>query len=222
MADRHPDATTVMEHDAVRRERERHGARHARGAAAAGESPVDEERPRAAAGAVPDITLTAARGPAGRVAFVALLVALVGAWGATVAFTGPAMGFSADGTAAWHWDTAHALLWLAPGAAAVLAAVALLGLVPATRGGRGRLGTATAGIAVVACGAWFVIGPVAWPVLHAAAPVFRPARPLRELAFQVVYSLGPGSLLLALGGAAAAWGMRRRAPSSARPVSLVT
>jgi len=194
MADRHPEGTSLIEHDAV---------------------------PPGAA-SVPDIALMASPGPAGRVAFVAILVAVVGAWGGSGAFAGPATRFSADGTSAWHWNMAHALLWLVPGAAAVLSAFALLALVPSTRRDRGRVGTAAAGVAVVVCGARFVIGPVAWPALHPSTAVFTPASPLRALAYRAVYSLGPGSVLLALGGMVLAWGLRRRAPSPARPVSLVT
>ena len=172
-----------------------------------------------------DITLAASPGPAGRLALTAVLVAVVGAWGGIAAFAGPALGFSADGTTAWYWDMAHAVLWLVPGAATVALALAVLGFVPSTRRGRGRLGTAAAGMAIIACGAWFVVGPTAWPTLHPSTAVFTPASPLRELAYEVVYSLGPGTLLLALGGMVAAWGMRcraRRDSSPARHVSLVS
>ena len=223
MAERQLQGTTTIEHDAVRRERERHWPGPGRGADRAALSPGPAQGPLPDATTVPDITLSTARGPAGRVALVAVLVAVVGAWGGLAAFAGPALGFSADGTRSWYWNTAHAVLWFAPGAAAVTLAALVLGFVPSTRRGRGRLVTASAGLAVMACGAWFVIGPAAWPALHPATAVFTPASPLRELAYQVVYSLGPGSLLLAFGGMVAGWGWRRRgvAPSSPRGRALL-
>ncbi|MGH9304537.1 MAG: hypothetical protein ACRDZ5_09020, partial [Acidimicrobiales bacterium] len=49
------------------------------------------------------------------------------------------------------------------------------------------------------CGAWFVIGPLAWPVLE-GAHVFVGASPLVELTYWIGYSLGPGLLLAMLGG----------------------
>jgi hypothetical protein len=134
----------------------------------------------------------------------------VAAWGGIVPFLGPAIRFSGDGTPSWFWDAPHALLWLVPGAVAFVAAVAVLGFVPTTRRGRGRVSTAAAGFAMAICGAWFVVGPLAWPVLKSSAGVFVPASPLRELDYQIAYSLGPGMLLLLVGGMVIGWGLRRR------------
>src|SRR5574340_782616 len=57
--------------------------------------------------------------PAAGIGTLGVLTLLVGAWGGIVPFVGPIFGFSADGTVAWYWNMPHALLWLAPGAAAV-------------------------------------------------------------------------------------------------------
>ena len=155
-------------------------------------------------------TVTVLRGPSGRLAVAGVCALAVGVWGAIVPFVGPAIRFNADGTPSWFWNLPHALLWLAPGAAAVVAAAAVLGFVPLTRRGRGRVSTAFAGFIMAVAGAWFVIGPLAWPVMKASAGVFVPAGPLRELDYQLVYSLGPGVLLLLFGGMVIGWGLRRR------------
>jgi hypothetical protein len=95
------------------------------------------------------------------VGFVALVVS---AWGGIVAFVGPTFGFSADGAASWHWDLSHAVLALIPGALGCLAALTFLAPANASVTRR-RLSLTAAGIIGIASGAWFVIGPLAWPVL---------------------------------------------------------
>jgi hypothetical protein len=124
-----------------------------------------------------------------------LLTLLVGAWGGIVPFVGPLFGFSADGSRSWTWSLPHALLSLTPGAVAVTAGV----LVMAAGGTLYRPGgLKLGGLMAALCGAWFVIGPVAWPVLEHSR-VFVGASPMRELAYWIGYSLGPGTLLAALG-----------------------
>jgi hypothetical protein len=145
-----------------------------------------------------------------------VLVLAVGAWAGVVPSAAPAFRFSADGSTSWYWNLSHAALWLLPGATAVVAALVILGVLGRTRRGRGRIGASSAGIVSVVCGAWLVVGPVAWPVLYRSAGVFVPAGPARELAYQLVYSLGPGVLLAALGGVVTGWGLRGRAAASAR------
>jgi hypothetical protein len=139
-----------------------------------------------------------------------VLIFLVGAWGGIVPFVGPAFGYSADGSPSWTWSLAHTLLWVVPGAAACVGAIGSLGLVRRFTRGRGRLGAAAAGLVVAASGAWFVIGPVAWPVLERSAGVFVPASPLRALSYEVGYSLGPGVILVLLGGMLLGWALRGR------------
>jgi hypothetical protein len=135
-----------------------------------------------------------------------LLIVLLGAWGGIVPYVGPLFGFSGDGSGAWRWTFSHALLNLAPGAVAL--AFGLLIMV-ACRSLAGRPVLALAGLVVAVCGAWFIIGPLAWPVMRSGAAYFVGARPLRELAFWIGYSLGPGSLLIGLG----AFAIGRPAPS---------
>jgi hypothetical protein len=122
------------------------------------------------------------------------LILLVGAWGGIVPFVGPLFGFSGDGSRSWTWNLPHALLSLAPGAVAVAAGILVM-----LAGGRlFRPGLKLGGLLAALCGAWFVVGPVAWPVLEHAR-VFVTASPQRELAYWIGYSLGPGTLLAALG-----------------------
>jgi len=86
----------------------------------------------------------------------------------------------------------------------------MLGLVPRALAGLARLGSAATGLIVAACGAWLVIGPLAWPVVERSRGPFVTASPLRELAYQVGYSLGPGLLLGIVGALAVGWAVRSR------------
>ena len=140
-------------------------------------------------------------------------ILLFGAWGGIVPYAGPAFGFSGDGAVSWHWNLAHAMMWLVPGALACVEGLTLLGLLPRSFTRVARVGSITSGMIVIACGAWFVIGPLAWRVLEHTR-VFITAAPLRELAYQVGYSLGPGLLLVMLGAFAMA--------AAARPGRLVS
>jgi hypothetical protein len=138
-----------------------------------------------------------------------LLIVLLGAWGGIVPFVGPLFGFSGDGSPAWTWNMSHAMLSLAPGAVAVACGllVMLAGQLLA-----GRRVLAFAGLVVGLCGAWFIIGPLAWPVLKGTT-FFVGDRPLRELAYWIGYSLGPGSLLVGLGALV----LGRPAPAAVMP-----
>jgi hypothetical protein len=125
-----------------------------------------------------------------------VLACAFGAWGGIVPFVGPIFGFSADGTSAWTWNLSHALLFLAPGTVALLGGLAII------VGGRAVLGRhvglALAGALVAIAGAWFVVGPLAWPVLEGAS-IFSPSSALRVFEYWIGYSLGPGGILIALG-----------------------
>jgi len=171
--------------------------------------------------------------PVGGLALLGVLTLLIGAWGGIVPFIGPLIGANADGTMSWYWSLPHALLWVAPGGAACVAAALMLGAMPRAMVGFGRAATAGAGLLAMVCGAWFVIGPEAWPVLFHSAGVFVPTGPLMTLAHEVGYSFGPGVLLLVFGAMAVGMAGRvsrfgrvtgdervvRRAPVPARAVS---
>jgi hypothetical protein len=129
-------------------------------------------------------------------AVVGLGILLISAWGGIIPFVGPSFGYNANGTSSWHWNLSHALLALAPGAAGCVAGLYLLGRATSWRPGQG--GSAFAGTLALACGAWFAIGPVSWPVLWTRS-YFVGASPLHELAYQVGYALGPGLILAGFG-----------------------
>lgn len=140
-------------------------------------------------------------GATGAVFGVGFLLLLVGAWAGIVPFVGPIFGYNATGGGKWLWNLTHALLWLAPGAVAVLVGLAMM-----VRAGRVGAGLSRAlplwgGFLAACCGAWLVIGPLAWRLLEGRYP-FRTASPFRELVNQIGYSFGPGALLVLFGGLA--------------------
>lgn len=121
-----------------------------------------------------------------------LLVLLLGAWGALVPFVGPIFGFSADGTASWTWTSAHAWLFVLPGAVAVFGALLLMA-------GAGRPSARLGALLALAAAAWFVAGPLAWPVLQ-GTHFFSGYGTLREFEYWIGYSMGPGFLIGSLAG----------------------
>jgi len=124
------------------------------------------------------------------------LIFLLGAWGGIVPFIGPTFGYSADSAGSWHWDLAHALLSVVPGAAACV--VGLLIMMGVTKMSHLAV-TGSAGLLAVIAGAWFVIGAVAWPVLYTVPSFFAPGTALTELEYFIGYFGGAGCLLIALG-----------------------
>ena len=147
---------------------------------------------------------------------VSALIILVGAWAGIVAFVGPSFRFSADGTVSWTWNLAHALLGLAPGAAAVLAGLWMLAAVPHMAYERRRPLMGLAGLLAIAAGAWLVIGPFTWPVLEGHGYFFAAGWGL--MLRQIGFSLGPG-LVIAVGGAyALGWASKAVSPMG-RPAS---
>ena len=144
----------------------------------------------------------------GMVGFVAFVVS---AWGGIVAFVGPTFGFSADGSASWHWELSHAVLALIPGALGCLAGLTFMAPVNDAVTRR-RLSLSTAGIIGIASGAWFVIGPLAWPVLVTTHAYFVGGTPMRVLEYQLGYSLGPGLILVMCSAFAVGWAARHNGP----------
>lgn len=147
-------------------------------------------------------------GTAGAVAVV------VSIWGGIVPFVGPLFNFSGDGSGSWHWNLAHAVLAVAPGALGVL-----LGLfvIAESRGivvGKGRLSLATAGTLLMVCGAWFAIGPLAWPVVANSGTYFAASSHLRLLAHEVGYSIGVGLVLVVCGAFVDGWASRHQPKAS--------
>lgn len=139
--------------------------------------------------------------PGARMAlFAGLLVSLLGAWGALVAYLGPSLGFGPAGAAAWHWDRTNTFLNLVPGAAGVLAGLLMM----LWAGARFRAPMLSlAALIAFAAGAWFVLGPEVYPVLHGTVPTFGPVTGpggLVHFAIRVGYGLGVGLLMCLLAG----------------------
>jgi hypothetical protein len=141
---------------------------------------------------------------------VGLLTLLVSAWGGAVPYLGPTFGYSADRAGSWTWNLAHGVLALAPGAVGVVAGLAILSTGGRVAVGFGRLSLATAGLLAVAAGGWFIIGPVAWPVMVSSHPYFVGGTPVRVLENVVGYSLGTGAIVTAGGAFALGWSMRHQ------------
>ncbi len=141
---------------------------------------------------------------------VGVVIALVAAWGGIVAYVGPTFGFSGDGSAAWRWTSSHLFLALLPGILGLVAGLLLICVAPLTAEGRGRVDLVLLGGATVIAGAWFAVGPWAWPVLRSVGPYFVVATPFRVLTFELGYALGPGLVLMACGGFVIGWAARHR------------
>ncbi|HZU72928.1 MAG TPA: hypothetical protein VE990_09180 [Acidimicrobiales bacterium] len=134
--------------------------------------------------------------------FAGLLITLLGAWGALVAYLGPTFGFGPAGAAAWQWSGAHTYLNLVPGAAAVAAGMLMM-LGSAARGRAPLLGLAA--LVAFGAGAWFVLGPQVYPILVPGATVpsfgaLTGAGGVAHFVTRVGYGMGEGLLMCLLAG----------------------
>ena len=157
----------------------------------------------------------------GKLAVVGAVALLASAWGGIVPFVGPIFGFSADGSASWHWNAAHAVLALIPGALGVFLGFIVMEEARGAAVGRRRMTLTMAGTLLVLCGAWFAIGPFAWPILSTTSSYFGAGSHLRALAYVVGYGIGPGLVLVGCGAFVAGWAARPQpqlAAPSERPI----
>jgi hypothetical protein len=143
-----------------------------------------------------------------------VVAVLASAWGGIVPYVGPIFGFSADGAGSWYWNLAHSVLALVPGAAGVLLGLFVIAESRGVTVGKGRLTLATAGILLILCGAWFAVGPYAWPVLTNSGTYFASSTHTRFLTYELGYSVGVGLLLVMCGAFVAGWASRH-SPQSA-------
>jgi hypothetical protein len=141
---------------------------------------------------------------------VGMLTVLIGAWGTLIPFVGPTFGFSADGSNSWHWSFPHALLAVIPGILAVLMGVAILSDTKAMGVGRGRVSLVMGGLTTLIAGAWFIVGPLAWPVLTNNGPYYAGGSPFRILVNQLGYGLGTGAILIFCGAYSLGWASRHQ------------
>jgi hypothetical protein len=150
----------------------------------------------------------------------AVVAILVSAWGGIVPYVGPLFGYSGDGSGAWAWNLAHGALALAPGILGVLLGFFVLAESRGVVVGRGRLSLATAGVLLMVCGAWFAIGPLAWPVLSNGSTYFVATSHLRVLADEVGYSIGTGLVLVICGAFVDGWASRHQRRAKVVPRSV--
>lgn len=139
-------------------------------------------------------------------ALTGLLAVIVGAWGAVAGYIGPYFGFRPVHAQVWVGSWQNGLLHLAPGAVAAAAGLMLLAMGPARRSVRGGAFLLPA-LLLLAAGAWFVIGPVAWPTFHSGAAFNPAASATRNLLNVACASYAPGLVLVMLGGMALKAGM---------------
>ena len=143
---------------------------------------------------------------------IGIVTVAISAWGGIVAYVGPTFGYSADGSTSWQWNLTHSVLALVPGAIGCLAGLSFLARIPERSIGRRKTSLSMAGLLAVLCGAWFVVGPLAWPVIDNTRAYFVGASPLRLLANEVGYSLGTGIILALCGAFALGWAARHNQP----------
>jgi hypothetical protein len=146
-----------------------------------------------------------------------LVAVLASAWGGIVPYVGPAFNYNGDGSGSWHWNLAHTVLALLPGTLGVLLGLFVIAESRGITVGTGRLSLAMAGTMLMICGAWFAIGPLAWPVIADSGPYFAVASHLRLLADEVGYSIGVGLVLVVCGAFVDGWASRHQPNPSTVP-----
>ncbi len=139
---------------------------------------------------------------------VGVVTILISAWGALIPFVEPLFGYHVTGTPSWHWNAAHTLLAVVPGAVGIAMGFVVLWRANQVRVGRGRMGLVVAGLITMLCGAWFIVGPTAWPVISTHGAYFSSIAPLRSLLYQVGYAIGTGVILAVCGGYVLGWASR--------------
>lgn len=149
-----------------------------------------------------------------RIRLLGICVLALGAWGGIVPYVGPLFGYRMATPNAWTWNTVNWQLHLAPGAAAVIAGILML------VGGAwlARLG----GWLTLACGGWFVLGPLFASMWLTGAPETRVASSsLMQAARPLGYHYGTGLLLAAAGGYLLAAALPRLLPRT-EPYPMTT
>jgi hypothetical protein len=85
--------------------------------------------------------------------------------------------------------------------------------------GRGRMSLATAETLLMICGAWFAVGPLAWPVISNGSGYFVASTHLRVLAYEVGYSIGTGLILVVCSAFVDGWALRHQPKATAVTVA---
>jgi hypothetical protein len=146
---------------------------------------------------------------------VGVVTILISAWGALIPFVEPLFGYHVTGTPSWHWNAAHTLLAVVPGVVGIAMGFVVLWKANQVRVGGGHMGLVLAGLITMLCGAWFIVGPTAWPVIGTHGAYFSSIAPLRSLLYQVGYAIGTGVILAVCGGYVLGWASRPQSRASA-------
>jgi hypothetical protein len=146
---------------------------------------------------------------------VGVVAIFISAWGALIPFVEPLFGYHVTGTPSWHWNAAHTLLAVVPGSVGIVVGFVVLWRANQVRVGGGRMGLVLAGLITMFCGAWFIVGPRAWPVISTHGTYFSSIAPLRTLLYQVGYAIGTGVILAVCGGYVLGWASRPQSRASA-------
>jgi hypothetical protein len=142
------------------------------------------------------------------VLFLGIVAMLVAAWGAVAPFAGPEFGFVADRAVAWQWSVTSACLGLGPGAVAFVAALVLVAALTRTSYAR-RADVWFLGFVVTLCGAWFVVGQYAWPVIYGRLYI-APSNATHFMWKELAFAIGPGVILVFCGAVFMGWAVRRQ------------
>lgn len=128
-----------------------------------------------------------------RIRTAAMVILLLGAWGALVPFIGPLFGYSMSGVPAWTWNESHVTLHLIPGVVAVIGAMLVL---------RARRSSVQLGAVLAALGgAWFVLAPTfhpAWADSSAGGGMMMMHGTWSQIASSLGYHYGIGVVILGL------------------------
>jgi hypothetical protein len=133
------------------------------------------------------------------VASLGFLTALLGAWAGIAAFVGPEFNYPFTSTARWDWTASNALLHLWPGVVALVAGLIYMMFA----GARSRVSQSLIRLSVLAAmaaGAWLVIGPALWPVFESTPAYVTQSTASMDFWMRLGSSLGPGLLIVAIGG----------------------
>ena len=71
---------------------------------------------------------------------VGVVTILISAWGALIPFVEPLFGYHVTGTPSWHWNAAHTLLAVVPGAVGIAMGIVVLWKANQVRVGQSRMG----------------------------------------------------------------------------------
>jgi hypothetical protein len=126
-------------------------------------------------------------------ALSALLIIMLGLWGALIPFVGPYFHYAFGNYDAWHYTSNRLWLDILPGAVAVIGGLLLLS---STRRPSGLM----AGWFALAAGAWFAMGPAVSLLWHREGnPIGGPTgHHIRQAFEQLGYFYGVGVLIVAL------------------------